>query len=113
MKYALLIYNPPAARDALSDDQRTRLDRGIRDVLARPNIGAWVRLHETESATTVRHEDGKTLLTDGPYVDSKEYLGGVIVVEAENLDQALAVAAEFQELRPAGAIEVRPIQDVR
>ncbi len=76
-----------------------------------PNVSGWVRLHLVESATTVRHEDGRTLLTDGPFVDSKEYLAGLIVVEAANLDEALTAAGEFQAARPSGAIEVRPILD--
>ena len=54
---------------------------------------------------------GRTLLTDGPFVDSKDFLGGFIIVEAENLDGALAVAGELQELQGAGAIEVRPVRE--
>jgi hypothetical protein len=52
------------------------------------------------------------LLTDGPFVDSKEFLGGLVLVEADNLDGALAVAAELAELRPGRvvAIEVRPVR---
>jgi len=108
MKYALLIYNTIAIRDALTDDERKLFEIRVAEVLARPNVGPWVRLREVESATTVRHDEGRTFLTDGPFVDSKEYLAGLIVVEAANLDEALAVAAELQALRPGGAIEVRP-----
>ena len=54
-------------------------------------------------------ESRKVLLTDGPFVDSKEFLAGLILVEAENLDGALAVAAELQELDVTAAIEVRPV----
>jgi hypothetical protein len=71
----------------------------------------WLRLHDAESATTVRREHGRTLLTDGPFVDSKDYLGGLIIVEADNLDGALAVAGELQELRLGGAIEIRPVRE--
>jgi hypothetical protein len=113
MKYALLVYNDAVIHGALTDEERERIRREITEVLARPKIGPWVRLKEVESATTVRYEDGKTLLTDGPFVDSKEYLGGLIVVEAANLDEALAAAEEFQALRPGGAIEVRPILESR
>jgi hypothetical protein len=70
-----------------------------------------MRLRTVESATTVRHEAGETLLIDGPFVDSKEFLGGLIVVEADNLDGAPAIAAELQELDLAAAIEVRPVLD--
>lgn len=54
----------------------------------------WLRLVDVESATTLRLEEGRTLLVDGPFIDSKEYLAGFIVVEAENLDGALAVVEE-------------------
>jgi hypothetical protein len=74
-------------------------------------VSGWLRLQDVESATTVRYEHGKTLLTDGPFVDSKDFLGGFIIVEAENLDGALAVAGELQELRRDGAIEIRPVRE--
>jgi hypothetical protein len=74
-------------------------------------VTGWLRLQDVESATTVRREQGRTLLTDGPFVDSKDFLGGFILVEAENLDGALAVADELQELRGAGAIEIRPVRE--
>ncbi len=111
MKYALLIYGTIGARDALSEEDRRRIDADISQLLARPNVSGWVRLLPVESATTIRHDDSRTLLTDGPFVDSKEYLAGLIVVEAANLDEALAAAGEFQDARPSGAIEVRPILD--
>jgi hypothetical protein len=104
MKYALLAYSSPTA------DQRGAIKPEIAQVLARPSVTAWVRLQPAETATTVSRGSRETLLTDGPFVDSKEYLGGLIVVEAANLDEALAVAAELQGLMSGGgAIEVRPI----
>ena len=108
MQYALLIYNPD---DGTEQVQRT-IDPDIAAVLARPDVTGWIRLHAAGSATTVHHQDGRTLLTDGPFVDSKEFLGGLVIIEAGNLDEALAVAAELAELRPARivAIEVRPIR---
>jgi hypothetical protein len=51
------------------------------------------------------------LLTDGPFVDSKEFLAGLVMIEADDLDGALAVAAELQETREGGAIEVRPLRE--
>jgi len=74
-------------------------------------VAGWLRLQDTESATTVRREQGGSLLIDGPFVDSKDFLGGFVEVEAENLDGALALAEELQELRPWGAIEVRPVRE--
>jgi hypothetical protein len=111
LRYALLVYNDSEVRARTSDEQRRRINAGIAEVLQRPNITGWLRLHEAESATTVRHEQARTLLTDGPFLDSKDYLGGFIVVEAENLDAALAVAGELQGLRDGGAIEIRPVRE--
>ena len=111
MRYALLAYSNVDIRDRTHEEERRRVNAGIADVLARPNVSGWLRLQDVESATTVRHEQGRTLLTDGPFVDSKDFLGGFILVEAENLDGALAVARELQELRMGGAIEVRPVNE--
>jgi hypothetical protein len=105
MQYALLAYGrPDTPRDATRP-----IDDAIAAVLARPYVTGWARLHADESATTLRNSEGNTLLTDGPFIDSKEYLAGVIVVEVDNLDEALAVAQELQDARTSGAIEVRPV----
>ena len=109
MRYALLAYSNLEARDQRTEAEQSRINAGIAEVLARPNVTGWLRLQDVESATTVRYEHGRTLLTDGPFLDSKDFLGGFIVVEADNLDGALAVADELQELQRAGAIEVRPV----
>ncbi len=111
MRYALLAYSNIDVRDRTAEEERRRINAGIAEVLARPNVTGWLRLQDVESATTVRHEQGRTLLTDGPFVESKDFLGGLIVVEAENLDEAIAVAGELQDLRAAGAIEIRPVRE--
>ncbi len=108
MKYALLIYS----REAPSGGRPSRaMPPGVAAVLARPEVTGYARLEATEAATTVRLEDRGTFLTDGPFVDSKEFLGGLIFVEAADLDRALAIAAELQELDITEAIEVRPVFD--
>jgi hypothetical protein len=109
MQYALLVYgrSDPTARAAAP------IEEAIAAVLARPYVTGWLRLHADESATTLHAREGGTLLTDGPFIDSKEYLAGVIMIEAGDLDGALAVAQEFQDTRACGAIEVRPIIDGR
>lgn len=110
MRYALLIYND-AESDGRTEEERRRVNARIYEVLERPNVSSWLRLQNTEAATTLHHAKGRTLMTDGPFLESKDYLGGLIVVQAENLDGALAVADELQEIRNAGAIEVRPVRD--
>ncbi|HEY0870282.1 MAG TPA: YciI family protein [Acidothermaceae bacterium] len=104
MQYALLAYGSQSSQEA----GRPMLP-AIADVLARPYVTGWVRLHADESATTVRNAEGGSLLTDGPFIESKEYLAGLIMIEAANLDEALAIAQELQQTRTSGAIEVRPV----
>src|SRR3954447_26546047 len=101
MQYALLAYTP-----AEDTDRATRPIPGtLAALLDRPHVTGWARLHAEESATTLRNEvrndDGRILLTDGPFIDSKEYLAGLFLIEADNLDGALAIAKELlQETRP-------------
>ena len=105
MQYALLAYD----RSTTPRDTAGPIDDAIAAILARPYVTGWVRLHSGESATTVRGGEGETLLTDGPFIDSKEYLAGLILIEAANLDQALEIGRELQDARTVpGAIEVRP-----
>jgi hypothetical protein len=113
VKYALLIYGNSEVLARIPEDERRRINAGIAEVVARPNVTGYLRLQAAESATTVRDRNGETLLTDGPFVDSKDFLGGFILVEAENLDGALAVARELQDIRAAGVgpIEVRPVNE--
>ena len=61
------------------------------------------------TVTTVRVQNGETLLTDGPFVDAKEHLGGYLVVEADDLDAVLEIAARVPAARMGGAVEVRPL----
>jgi hypothetical protein len=109
MQYALLAYARPDIPDETA--RLGPIDAAIASVLARPEVTGWIRLHADSSATTVRSTDGEILLTDGPFVDSKEYLAGLIFVEAANLDEALDITRRFQETRSSGVIEVRPILD--
>jgi hypothetical protein len=106
MQYALLIYTHPSAQEAARP-----MDSAIAAVLARPNVTGWARLHADGSATTVRESENQALLTDGPFIETKEYLAGLVMVDAKNLDEALAVAQELHETMTGGAIEVRPVRE--
>jgi hypothetical protein len=103
MKYALLIYVDG------EPDRGGELDPRIAAVLERPSVADWARLQGVEAATTLRRQEGRTLVTDGPFVDSKEFLAGLIIVDTADLDGALAIAEELQDLRPRVTIEVRPL----
>jgi hypothetical protein len=108
VQYALLAYAPPEDTDRVAHP----IPGPLAALLDRPNVAGWARLHAAESATTLRSDDGRMLLTDGPFIDSKEYLVGLFLIEADNLDGALAVAQEMlAETRSGVAIEVRPIAD--
>jgi hypothetical protein len=110
MQYALLTYAPPEDTDRAARP----IPGALAALLDRPDITGWARLHAEESATTLRNDDGRILLTDGPFIDSKEYLAGLFLVEADNLDGALAIAGDLlAQTRPGTAIEVRPVLDGR
>jgi hypothetical protein len=68
-----------------------------------------VELQPPESATTVRVQDGKTLITDGPFAEMKEAVGGYLIFEADDLDVAIELASRIPAARMGGAIEVRPV----
>jgi hypothetical protein len=106
MQYALLIYDTPDTPDPAARPA----DGAAGALLTRPYVTGWAHLHAAESATTIRAGEGRTLLTDGPFIDSKEFLGGLILIEADNLDGALAVAQEMLGTRAGRAIEVRAVR---
>lgn len=106
MKYALLIYGRGGSTGGRASRE---MPADIAAVLERPEVTGYMRLEATEAATTVSGEPRRTLLTDGPFIDSKEFIGGLIFVEAADLDGALVVANDLQELGHTAAIEVRPV----
>ena len=110
MKYALLIYGSRWSRD-LPEDEREAVYREYEALFDAPGVVDAIRLQPPEAATTVRRDDGETLLTDGPFVDAKEYLGGLYVLEADNLDAATALAERIPATRLGGGVEVRPIME--
>jgi len=111
MKYALLIYSQeaPGAFEQLPEEQQQAI-MGEYFALARdPATYASEQLQPAATATTVRVENGDTLTTDGPFAETKEVLGGFYLIDAENLDGALEVAARIPAARMGGVIEVRPV----
>jgi len=103
MKYMLLIYTPDETR---ADPAITAEYMAIAE-LAETVGGA--ELQPVATATTVRVESGGTVTTDGPFAETKEVLGGYFLLEAEDLDAALDVAARVPAARLGGAVEVRPL----
>jgi hypothetical protein len=109
MKYALLIYDVPEAGEGLSPDEQQSISAEYFAVSDIPGVYGGAQLQPAETATTVRVKGGETLTTDGPFVEMKEFLGGYYLLEADNIEAALAVAARIPAARTGGAIEVRPI----
>jgi hypothetical protein len=108
LKYALLIYGTPEVRE-LPEDQLRAVIGEYDAISGAPGVRGGLQLQGTETATTVRVQDGEALLSDGPFVDAKEYLGGIFVFEADDLDAATALAASIPAARMGGAVEVRPV----
>jgi len=116
MKYMLLIHqgDTPTPRDPeswarLSEDEQNAVFADYRALNETPGVTPGLQLDEPDTATTVRVQDGRTLTTDGPFVETKEALGGWLIFEADNLDAAIELAARIPAARLGGAIEVRPI----
>lgn len=114
MKYMLLIHhgdNDPYARENLSPAEQKEIAQGYQAINETPGVtpGQWMQSPAT--ATTVRVEDGKTLTTDGPFVEMKEALGGYLLFEGEDLDAAIELAGRIPAARMGGAIEIRPLNE--
>ena len=112
MKYALLIYSRDADWDNLSEDEQKAIYGEYGAVAQSPGIVGGEQLSPADTATTVRVADGSTLTTDGPFAETKEGLGGFFLFEADNLDDAIAIAARIPAARMGGAVEVRPIVEM-
>jgi hypothetical protein len=112
VQYAILIYEKPGATDGFSDDERRALTGEYVAIAHDPRIVGTGRLQPVETATTVRVQDGETLVTDGPFADTKEVFGGYYVLEADELDAALAIAARLPAARLGGSVEVRPMVEL-
>jgi hypothetical protein len=116
MKYMLLIHQgdtPLPGTDEwarLSEDEQKAVYGAYKAINETPGVTpASVRMQPPETATTVRVKDGKTLTTDGPFVEIKEALGGYLFFEAEDLDAAIQLASRIPAASMGGAIEVRPL----
>jgi len=118
MKYMMLIHQVDAPTPAdpekwatLSEDEQKAVYVDYQAINQTPGVTPGVGLDDPATATTVRVQDGKTLTTDGPFVEMKEAIAGFLVYEAEDLDAAIELAARIPAARLGGAIEVRPVKE--
>jgi hypothetical protein len=115
MKYMLLIHQGTTplpgteAWSALSKEEQGAVFAGYKEVNETPGLTPGLQLQSPETATTVRVQDGRTLTTDGPFVEIKEAVGGYCFFDADDLDAAIELAAKIPAARMGGAIEIRPI----
>jgi hypothetical protein len=115
MKYMLLIHQgdaptprSPKAWATLSEDEQKAVYADYQAINQTPGVSPGLGLDAPETATTVRVQDGKTLTTDGPFVEIKEAIGGYLLFEADDLDAAIELASRIPAARLGGAVEVRP-----
>lgn len=112
MQYLLLIYGNESVWNKMTEAEHGKISQEYSDftnnIAASGHLKGGNELDRTSTATTVRMRDGKRLVTDGPFAETKEQLGGYYLIEAKDLDDAIAVASRIPSVR-WGSIEVRPI----
>jgi hypothetical protein len=111
MQYILQIYSTDAADefDRLPEAEQKSILGEYMAIMQAPGVIGGAQLQPPTTATTVRVEDGNALTTDGPFAETKEVLGGYFLVEADDLDAAIELAARIPAARMGGAVEVRPL----
>ena len=108
MKYAMLIYPKPGSHEGLEEAEATALTAEYLALREDSRCVGGAHLQPGDMATTVR---AGSLITDGPFADAKEVLGGYYVLEESDLDAALEFAQQIPAVRLGGAVEVRPLVD--
>jgi hypothetical protein len=116
MKYAILIYDTnsanPSAEPPPPEVIKQVMDEynAYTEMLRSSGVfQAGEALQPVQTATTIRQQDGRNVMTDGPFAETKEALGGFYIVEAKDLDEALALGAACPGVKFGGSIEVRPV----
>jgi len=109
MRYAVMICADPNAADDLSPDEYERIVKEYLALGDDPRTVTHGQLQPVETATSVRVVEGKVLVTDGPFADTKEVMGGFALVDADNLDEVIEIAARIPAARMGGVVEIRPM----
>ena len=111
MKYMMLIHQGPAIGEfeSLPEEEKTAIYAAWKAISDTPGVSPGLQLEPPETATTVRVQDGKTLITDGPFAETKDAIGGYLLFEADDLDAAIELASRIPAASQGGAVEVRPI----
>jgi hypothetical protein len=111
MKFMLLIHQNVTREDvaAMPPEEQQKLYAAWGAINQTPGVTPGQELDDPATATTVRVQEGKTLITDGPFAQTKEALGGYFFLEADDLDAAIELAARVPAASMGGAVEVRPV----
>ena len=116
MQYLLMCCFDEKQWDALPESQRDTIMRDygqvVQDLVASGHYLAGAKLHPTAAATSVRMKNGKPMLSDGPFAETKEQLGGYHLIDCRDLDEAIAIAKRIPTLPHGGVVEVRPIEHI-
>jgi hypothetical protein len=113
MRYLLLCCFDEKEWDAIPESQRGRIMRDYGELMrsldkSDQHLGS-ARLQPTSNATTIRGRNGKLAITDGPYAETKEQLGGYHLIECKDLDEAISIAKRIPTIPYGGTVEVRPL----
>jgi hypothetical protein len=112
MQYLLLIAGDENRLTQLSEAEHQAWGIYTQDLQASGKLRGGERLRPSSAATTVRVKDGQRLLSDGPYAETKEQLGGYYLIDANDLDEAVEWAGKMPHLARGGSVEVRPIWEM-
>jgi hypothetical protein len=115
MKYLCSVWFDGTVLDKMDPDEKARLDREGLDYLADLKRGGQLlaaeALQSPATAVTVRVRGGKMSVTDGPFIETKEHLGGFVLIEARDLNEAIRIAGDLA-FRDLGGVEIRPIYEI-
>ena len=115
MKYMFLIHQGttplPGTEEweRLSEEEQKAVYADYGAINQTPGVTSGLQMQDPETATTVRVKDGETLTTDGPFVETKEALGGYLLFETDDSQTAIELASRIPAARMGGAVEVRPL----
>ena len=112
MQYMLLVYDDPKSWPEFSDEEYGKIYAEYAAVAQLANTKESAQLQPADKARSVRVKDGERVVTDGPFAETKEVLGGYYLVEAGSTDEAEAIAARIPSARLGGTVEVRPVVEM-
>jgi hypothetical protein len=112
MQFAVLVYENPGTYEALSAAELEQMRAEYFAIAELPGYMGGAQLQSIETASAVRVEGGETLITDGPFANTKEVFGGFYLFEAESRDSVLEIASRIPAARLGGVVEVRPLVHV-